>query len=278
MKRTSLAIVALALSATAHAADMPLLKAPANQWLNGYPATDGFYFGAYTQGGGGSAGVSAGAVPGLNSATLVTNQIGVGGLVGYAWNNMAGTAGVFVEGMFGWQNFNGNTVGFAFNGPAAFEQRVGFYSPLNALIGNLNLLPAGLVAPPFPPLPCGPTMVPAQPAIPATATSPGIPARPASWLPAIAGCTQTATNVNPYIMASISEQDISANFLATSANRDWRISPGVGVGALGHLTNGLVVDAWVEAKFPQKGFCLGNVGVLCGNVGTQYVVGLGFKY
>ena len=118
----------------------------------------------------------------------------------------------------------------------------------------------------------------AQPAMPATATSPAVPARPASVLPAAAGCTQTATNVNPYIMASVTEQDISANF-AASANKDWRISPGIGIGALGHLTNGLVVDVWAEAKFPQKGFCLGqNVGVLCGNVGTQYTVGLAFKY
>ncbi|HLH94985.1 MAG TPA: hypothetical protein VKW08_07695 [Xanthobacteraceae bacterium] len=207
-----------------------------------YPATSGFYFGLGTMGGGGNANISA---PGVNSNSLVTNQIGVGGIVGFAWNVPNSAMFTAVEGWFGWNNVNGSTPGFSISGPASFTQRVMVGAPLSEIMALFPNL--GITVPPFPTLPGG----------------------------------QTATNVKPYLAASISEDDITIDVLGVGSNRDWRVSPGLSVGALGQLSSGSVVDVFAMTQFPQKGLCVGPgtiPGQACGSLSTVYKAGLALKW
>lgn len=234
-------IAFLLLGTTAFAADMPV-KAKPSLLSTAYPSTSGFYFGVGTLGGGGT--VSAN-VPGVNANSLVSNQIGVAGIVGYVWNVPNSAYFAAAEGWFGWQNFNGAAQGFSLTGPATFTQRVMVGAPLNdiaALFPTLNLQ-----VPPFPTLPGG----------------------------------QVASNIKPYIFGSLTEDDVTIDIAGAGSNKDWRFSPGVGIGMLGQLTSGSVVDVFAMTKFPQKGMCVGTglpAGQACGGVGTTYLAGLAIKW
>ena len=238
--------VALAalLCGPAIAADMPL-KAQQNIFA-GYPATSGFYFGIGTLGGGGNANVSTNAAValGLNSASLTTNQISVNGLVGYAWNVPGSLMFAAAEAWFGYNNFNGAVPGISFTGPATFTQRFMFGAPLQTIASVFPNF--GWTIPPFPPLPNG----------------------------------QAVTNVKPYLFGSVSEDDVSLNF-GQASNKDWRIAPGFGIGALGQLTASTAIDVFAMMKFPQKGITVGMpvIGAAAtGGIDTQYLAGLALKW
>jgi hypothetical protein len=243
MKKLLLGLLACAaLCGSAVAADLTLpAKAPPKINI-AYPSTSGIYFGIGTLGGGGT--VSA-TVPGVNSNSLVSNQIGVAGIVGYVWNVPGSAYFAAAEGWFGWQNFNGAQQGFSLTGPATFTQRVMVGAPLNdiaALFPTLNLQ-----VPPFPTLPGG----------------------------------QVASNIKPYLFGSLTEEDVTLDIAGMGSNKDWRLSPGMGVGMLGQLTSGSVVDVFAMTKFPQKGVCIGAglpAGQACGSVGTTYLAGLALKW
>lgn len=234
-------IALLLLGTTAFAADMPV-KAKPSLISAAYPSTSGIYFGVGTLGGGGTVTAS---VPGVNDNSLVSNQIGVAGIVGYVWNVPNSAYFAAAEGWFGWQNFNGAAQGFSLTGPATFTQRVMVGAPLNdiaALFPTLNL-----AVPPFPALPGG----------------------------------QVASNIKPYLFASLTEDDVTIDIAGAGSNKDWRLSPGMGIGMLGQLTSGSMVDVFAMTKFPQKGLCIGNglpQGQACGGVGTTYLAGLALKW
>jgi len=220
MKRIASLLFGIALCGPAFAADM-VVKAPKASLLStAYPATSGIYFGVGTLGGGGT--VSAD-VPGVNQNSLVSNQIGVAGIIGYVWN----------------------VPGFSLTGPATFTQRVMVGAPLNdiaALFPTFNLQ-----VPPFPTLPGG----------------------------------QVASNIKPYLFGSLTEDDVTIDIAGMGSNKDWRLAPGMGIGMLGQLTSGSVVDVFAMTKFPQKGICFGNGlpnGQACGGVGTTYLAGLAIKW
>lgn len=240
MRKLLLSSVACLLASAAFAADVLPVKAPVRALA--YPETKGFYFGVGTLGGAGTVSAS---VPGVNVNSLTSNEIGVAGILGYAWNLPNSQYFAAVEGWFGWTNFNGSQQGFSFTGPATFTQRVMFGAPLSdiaALFPTLNLS-----IPPFPALPNG----------------------------------QTATDIKPYLFGSITEEDITIDLGGIGSNKDWRIAPGMGIGMLGQLTSGSVVDVFAMTRFPQKGICVGNGlpgGQACGSVGTQYLAGLALKW
>lgn len=221
------------------AADIPAKPKQVNALFTGYPyASSGFYFGLNTVAGGGS--VQASGV-GVNPNSVAEIQGSIGGTVGYVW----ATPNVFyaVEAMFNIQNLNGNAAGFSLTGPAAFEQRIKIGTPL---ANFLNLFPTlGLpTVPPFPVLPGG----------------------------------AVATNVHPYLMASLHEDDISVNF-GLANNRAWSVSPGIGVGAMGQLANGIAVDVWAETQFKSQSVCAGLPGGnVCGNTGQKFLIGFGVYY
>lgn len=239
------ALAALAFAPAALAADMPLKAPVTNSFLSGYPyGGSGFYWGVYTEAGGGPVN---GSVPGVGSASLTTTSAGVGGLAGYAWGLKSSSVFVAVEGMFGWTNYNGASQGLSLSGPAAFEQRFMVGTPLANFISLLPDLSNILgTVPPFPTMPTG----------------------------------VVVSNVQPYLMAAIHEDDISLNFPGLAANREWRIAPAVGIGMLGQLTNGVAIDAWVETIFPDKASCVGPVpgGQACVGLGQQVKVGASLKY
>lgn len=241
MRKFLLAAAISLAASSALAANLPTpTKAPA--FSTAYPSASGFYFGLGTMGGGGNVSVNA---PGVNTNSVVTNQIGVGGILGFAWNVPNSQLFTAVEGWFGWNNVNGSTPGFSFSGPASFTQRVMVGAPLSditALFPNL-----GVTAPPFPTLPGG----------------------------------QTASNIKPYVAGSLSEDDITIDIAGHGQNRDWRFSPGLSVGALGQLSSGSVVDVFAMTQFPQKGVCVGPgtvPGMACGSQATVYKAGLALKW
>jgi hypothetical protein len=241
MRKFMIMLAASLLATSAFAADVSMpTKAPLLS--KAYPLTSGLYFGLGTMGGGGNVNISA---PGVNTNSLVTNQISFNGILGYVWNVPNSQYFGAVEGWFGWNNFNGSAPGFSFSGPATFTQRVMFGAPLSeiaALFPTLNLS-----VPPFPPLPGG----------------------------------QTATNIKPYLFGALTEDDITIDFMGAGSNRDWRLSPGVGIGALGQLTSGSVVDVGVMTSFPQKGICVGTglpSGQACGSESTQIKGFLALKW
>src|SRR5258708_18634165 len=107
MRTMLLALIAglCAISALpAKAGDLARHSAKAIPAVQAY-GTDGLYFGVFTQGGGGSVNSS---VAGVNSASLVTNQIGIGGAVGYAKSVASGSAFLAVEAMASVNNVNGS--------------------------------------------------------------------------------------------------------------------------------------------------------------------------
>lgn len=233
-------IVAAVLACTpAFAADVMPTKAPSNPLFSGYPySSSGFYFGINSMGGGGTVNATG---SGVNPNSVVSNQAAVGLTLGYVYGN--GNVFYAAEAMFDIQNFNGNAPGFSFSGPASFEQRIKIGTPLSNF---LSLFPSlGLPSvPPFPALPNG----------------------------------QVATNVHPYLMAGLHEDDVSVNF-GLANNKAWRIAPSIGVGAMGQLTKGIAVDVWAETIFPTDAVCVGVPnGKGCADIGQQYKVGLGVYY
>lgn len=237
-----LCLAASALASPALAADLPTKAAPKlNPIFAGYPyATSGLYWGLNTLGGGGSVNATG---AGVNPNSVVSNQAGAGVTIGYAWG-MANTPVFYaVEAMFDVQNFNGTQPGLSFNGPASFEQRFKLGTPLSnflSLFPNNFGLPA---VPPFPTLPNG----------------------------------VVATNVQPYLMVGVHEDDVSVNF-GTARNTAWRIAPSVGAGALAQLTKGVAVDVWAETIFPSGAVCTGISQNQCSTMGQQFKVGLGLYY
>jgi hypothetical protein len=161
------------------------------------------------------------------------------------WNVPNSAYFAAVEGWFGVTNFNGSAPGFSFGGPATFTQRVMVGAPLNDIAA---LFPTwNLQVPPFPTLPGG----------------------------------QVASNIKPYLFASLTEDDRTLDIFGAGSNKAWGFSPGVGIGMKGQLTSGSVVDVFAMTRFPQKGFCVGAglpQGQACGSVGTTYLAGLALDW
>lgn len=233
-------IALLLLGTVAHAADMPVKAAPKISFA--YPSTQGFYFGVGTIGGGGKV---SGDVPGVNTNSLISNEIGAALILGYVWNVPNSAYFAAVEGWFGVTNFNGSAPGFSFGGPATFTQRVMVGAPLNDIAA---LFPTwSLQVPPFPTLPGG----------------------------------QVASNIKPYLFASMTEDDKTLDIFGMGSNKVWGFAPGAGIGMKGQLTSGSVVDVFAMTRFPQKGFCVGGGlpgGQACGAVGTTYLAGLALDW
>lgn len=211
--------------APAYAADM-VKKAAASAFGDGYPTTKcGMYYGVDTQGMTGE----------VNNAAIgtQTTQGSIGLIVGYTCP-VGAQAFWFVDGLFNVANLNGSANGFAATGPAVFEQRFGFGSP----IGNLlSMLPGasvlnGLAVPSLLPLPAGVT----------------------------AGAT------NPYLFVGLHEADIGAQ-IGLVSNREWLVSYGFGIGAKTRFSNGVVGDVFAEYDLRSSGMAFGPAGkVSLGNV------------
>jgi hypothetical protein len=241
MKRFLGIVGALAFVGAAHAADLPVKAPPTSPWFtNAYPyQSSGFFFGAYTEGSGGSV---AATVPGVAAASLTTTTAAIGGTVGWAWGQKNSPIAYTIEGDFGVTNFNGNNAGLSLQGPLSFEQRVTIFTPLNNLLNLFPNLPAlfGTV-PPFQALPAG----------------------------------VTASNLQSGIAAGIKEKDISAAFAGVTANKVWRVEPVIRLVAMEQLSNGSALRAYAEVGFPDKGKIFGPVPGTSAVLGPEYTAGVG---
>lgn len=235
--KLALALLVSTFATAAVAADMPI-KAPANPFA--YPSANGFYYGIGMVGGGGTANAN---VPGVNSASLVTNEIGVAGIVGYTWGVANSPMFVAVENWAGWNNINGSAPGVSFSGPAQFTQRFMFGAPTDQIFAVFpNLFnPQSFTPPPF-------------------VLPPG----------------QTVASSKAYIAGELTEKDVSLN-VGAMTNRQWAVAPGISVGVLNVLTKGSVIDTAAVVEFDEKGFCIGG-GLGCGKLSTQYLGRVSFKW
>lgn len=134
----------------------------------------------------------------------------------------------FVEGMFDVTRMSGGGPGLGgISASATFEQRAAIGAPLSTISALSSLLPGlgGIALPSIPMLPAG----------------------------------VSAGAANPYAFVSLHEQDVSAQVM-TGAGKSWLFSWGAGVGALTRLSNGMVLDTWVEYQAASTGLRLGAVG------------------
>lgn len=166
----------------------------------------------------------------------VTGAIGID--VGYTCP--AGAGFWFLDGAFDFTNVNGSANGLSLSGPAMFEQRFGFGAPVDMIISAI------------------PGLQSLQSAMP-------------SLIPLPTGVSVNTSS--PYVFASISEQDVSAT-LGYAQNRQWLVSPGLGIGNKVRLSNGVVFDPFAEYVLNSNAMCFGPLaGSSCVKLSTQVRAG-----
>jgi len=149
----------------------------------------------------------------------------------------------FVDGMFDFANLNGSSNGFALTGPAQFEQRFGFGAPVSFL---LNLVPQ---------------LASLQNAVP-------------SLIPLPTGVNVVTSF--PYLFGSLHEDDVGvAN--GFTANKQYLISAGFGIGNKIRLSNGVVFDPFAEYILPSSQMCIGITGG-CVQRGAAVRVGAALEF
>lgn len=184
----------------------------------------------------GVAGALNGGPPG---ASIVQGDVGI--TLGYGCPGASPGTFWFAEGNFDFANINGSATGLSLTGPAHFEQRVGFGGPLSGMLNVIGLgSNNGLSTPSLPLLP------------------PGV----------------TAGTSYPFFFVALHEQDVSA-MVGDARNRDWLISPGIGVGLETRLSNAVVVDTWAQWKLDSNALSVGPNKV---NLGNAAVAGVTLKY
>jgi len=225
------------LMATPAAAADMPVKATGLSKYTTYPTGCGFFYGANTMG---AAGNVSGGATGVNS---LMGDIGV--TLGYTCP--IGTSSFwFVDGMFDLSRVTGGSdqVGLSIAGTATFEQRAAIGVSWATAAQFVSLFPGlgGIAMPSVPTLPGGVT----------------------------AGAT------NPYIFAAAHEQDVSAQ-LGAQTGHAWLLSWGAGAGALTRLSNGMVLDTWVEYQAASSGVTISPITGAKVNLGDTFRVGIGLK-
>jgi hypothetical protein len=233
------ALAAVLLAPAALAADLPV-KASNFAFSSAYPyQSSGLFFGAYTEGAGGS--VSA-TVPGIGAASLTTTTGALGLTAGYAWGSKGSALAYSVEGDFGFTNFNGNNAGLSLQGPMSFEQRFVIFAPWANLAAALPNFPNILgTIPPFPALQAG----------------------------------VTASNLQTGLAFGIKEADRSLGFAGVTSGKVWQIEPVIKLIAMEQLSNGTAVRAWAGVGLPDKGKLIGPVPGTSTVRGPEVLVGFG---
>jgi hypothetical protein len=185
----------------------------------------------------GGAGSISGGPPG---ASIIQGDVGITLGYGCPFGTTVGNFW-FVEGNFDWANLNGSQNGLSLTGPLHFEQRAGVGSPLSSMLNLFPSLTSGLSVPSLPALPAGVTQGPQY----------------------------------PFIFVSLHEQDVSASF-GLAQNRDWLISPGLGIGLESRLSNGVVADVTAQWVMQSSGLSVGPQQSI--KLGNAAVVGFTLKY
>lgn len=189
---------------------------------------------------------SIGSTGAVGGAPVGTQQVqgNIGLTVGYTCP--AGAGFWFADGAFDFTNLNGKSNGLALGGgPAFFEQRFGFGAPIDLIMGAI------------------PGLSSLQNAVP-------------SLIPLPSGVTVNTSN--PYLFASLSEQDVSGQF-GFAMNKEWLFAPGLGIGNKVRLSNGVVFDPFAEYVFNTNSMCLGPLGGNnCVRLDTQVRAGFHLEF
>lgn len=174
----------------------------------------------------GAAGKVEGGPPGASVL-----QGAIGGTIGYGcpFGSAPGNFW-FAEGNFDVENLNGAGPGLSMSGPVHLEQRVGFGGPISSM---LNLFPG-----------FGPNL--AVPSLPVFAS--GVTAGPSY----------------PFLFVAMHEKDVGAQVML-DRNREWLISPGVGIGLQTRLSNGVVAETAAQWVMNSNGMSVGPQRLKFGN-------------
>lgn len=201
-----------------------------------YPLTSGWFYGVNTFGVGGTA---------TTTTTGSAATIGGSGGVNIGYTVPVGNTFVFGEAMFdGTASTGGNSLTQpGLNVAATFEQRIALGTSGSVAAQFASLFPglADIAMPSIPTLPAGLSSGPA----------------------------------NPYIFGAIHEEDVSAQ-LMTQKGRSWLVSAGAGVGALTRISNGWMLDTWVEWKAQSTGMVIGQQGNSL-KLGNAFLAGVSLK-
>jgi hypothetical protein len=223
-------------SSLAHAADI-IGKVPPVPFS--YPAANGWYGIVSTEGGGGSASVSA---PGVNQNSLITNSASIYAGLGYAWQ--VGNSPVFVadECKVGYTNFNGAAAGLSFQGPITFHCRALIGAPIDKIV---EVLPINLQMPTWT-APTGETV------------------------------KSTRFYFGPGFYVSDNSLAFAGS---TSGKEWQFAPSWTPVGMLVQLSSGGVVDVHSDVRINMDGLCTSSaLGKACGRPNTEVLAGLDYKF
>jgi hypothetical protein len=236
-------VAAIALAAPAFAADTnPPTKAPPQPVPFVYPSGDGWYGIVGSEGGGGTASVSA---PGVNANSLVTNSASIYLGLGYQWSIPKSPAFSAVEAKVGYTNLNGSAPGLSFQGPIDFHVRWLIGVPLDQ-ISKFFVNPFGIQMPTTAPLPAG----------------------------------VTAVSQRFYMAPGFHVSDDSLSFMGKKSNAVWGFAPSFAPAGLQvSLSNGGLIDAYTEVRVNMDGLCSNTTfGRACGRANTEVMAGLDYKF
>lgn len=181
----------------------------------------------------------------VNNAAVGTQfvQGAIGLTLGYTCPVGASGGYWFVDGMFDFANLNGSSNGFALTGPAMFEQRFGFGAPVQFILAAI------------------PGLSSLQNAVP-------------SLIPLPTGVAVVTSF--PYLFGSVHEDDVGVSNGFT-ANKQYLISAGFGIGNKIRLSNGVVFDPFAEYILPSSQMCIGIAGG-CTQRGAAVRVGAALEF
>jgi hypothetical protein len=206
---------------------LPVKALPAPVYtLPKYPLLNGFIFGVYTEGGGGSVNASA---PGVPSASLTTTTAGIGATIGYMWTPKNSPVGFSLEGDVCAQNFNGNNAGFSVQGPVCFEGRAMIWAPwqqIQQIISSVIPIPNPFAS------------------ISAFAYPPG---------------TTPVGNMLSGLGGGFYGKDVSTAFQGVQAGKIIRIDPELVAMMVQPLSNGSALRYFVKTDFNSQSALIGSV-------------------
>ena len=221
---------------------VPATPVKASPWsLGTYPTLNGVIIGIFTEGGGG--GVNA-SVPGVPPASLTTTTASLGLTAGYMYTPKGSNISYSFEGDVCVQNFNGNSAGFAVQGPVCFAERVMVYAPWQKLLAAM---------PSFP--------------------------NPFSGISAFSfqnGITPVG-NAVAGLGFEARQTDISTAFAGMESGKVWRNNFAMVAMNVQPLSNGTALRGWVKLDFAGGAKIFGKVptGLTETTIGTGVRAGLG---
>ena len=94
---------------------------------------------------------------------------------------------------------------------------------------------------------------------------------------AMPSITGLPSQVNPYVFASTHEQDVSLQ-LGNAVGKNWAFSWGLGAGLINKMSNGAVIDTWLEYRNGTDAVFVGPTPAVSAKIGNSVKVGVSYKF